>query len=119
VLDLGAGTGVASRAAAAKGASHVVELDYAAAMLPRGEQGIASVVGDGCALPFGNEAFDLVVSAFSLSHFVDPVEALAEVRRVGAALLASAFVADWTHPAKDAIEHLLVAFGYRPPGISG
>jgi ubiquinone/menaquinone biosynthesis C-methylase UbiE len=115
VLDLGAGTGVASRAAAAKGASHVVALDYAAAMLPHDETGIAAVVGDGCALPFGNDAFDLVVSAFSLSHFVDPLEALAEARRVSGALLASAFAANWTHPAKDAVENLLIVFGYQPP----
>ena len=115
VLDLGAGTGVASRAAAAKGAAHVVALDYADAMLPHGHTGVMPVVGDGCALPFGNHSFDLVVSAFALSHFVDPLEALTEVRRVGGALLASAFAADWTHPAKDAVENVLVGFGYQPP----
>jgi ubiquinone/menaquinone biosynthesis C-methylase UbiE len=115
VLDLGAGTGVASRAAVAKGAAHVVALDYAGAMLPQGQTGVTPVVGDGCALPFGSNAFDLVVSAFSLSHFVDPLEALTEVRRVSGALLASAFAADWTHPAKDAVENLLVGFGYEPP----
>jgi ubiquinone/menaquinone biosynthesis C-methylase UbiE len=115
VLDLGAGTGVASRAAVAKGASLVVALDYAAAMLSRDEKEIAPVVADGRALPFGNRAFDLVVAAFSLSHFVDPLEALTEVRRVSDALLASAFVADWTHSAKDVVENLLIAFGYQPP----
>jgi ubiquinone/menaquinone biosynthesis C-methylase UbiE len=115
VLDLGAGTGVASRAAAAKGASLVVALDFAAAMLPRGESGVTPVVGDGGALPFGDDAFDLVVSAFSLSHFADPLEALTDVRRVSAGVLASAFAADWTHPAKDAVENLLIAFGYHPP----
>ena len=115
VLDLGAGTGVASRAAVANGASRVVALDYAAAMLPREEKEVAPVVGDGCALPFGNRAFHLVMAAFSLSHFVDPLEALTEVRRVSGAVLASTFVADWTHPAKDAVEKLLIAFGYQPP----
>ncbi|HTC68543.1 MAG TPA: methyltransferase domain-containing protein [Acidothermaceae bacterium] len=115
VLDLGAGTGVASGAAVAKGAAQVVALDYADAMLPHGRTGITPVVGDGCALPFGNHSFDLVVSAFALSHFVDPLEPLLEVRRVSGALLASAFAADWTHPAKDAVENLLVDFGYQPP----
>jgi methyltransferase family protein len=76
---------------------------------------VTPVVGDGCALPFGNQAFDLAVSAFALSHFVDPLEAITEVRRVSGALLASAFAADWTHPAKDAVEMLLVGFGYEPP----
>jgi hypothetical protein len=40
---------------------------------------------------------------------------LAEARRVGAALAASMFAPGWTHPAKDAVDQALRAFGYQPP----
>jgi SAM-dependent methyltransferase len=114
VLDLGAGTGVASRAALAAGAALVVAVDNAVGMLRRGGS-IRPVLADACALPFAADTFDLVVAAISLGHLTDPVRALRETRRVSGALLVSAFEAGWTHPAKDAVDEALAPFGFRPP----
>jgi SAM-dependent methyltransferase len=115
VLDLGAGTGVASRAALAAGAALVVAVDNAAGMLRHGGESMRPVVADACALPFPPESFDLVVAAISLGHITEPVRALRETRRVGAALLVSAFEAGWTHPAKVAVDEALAPFGFRTP----
>jgi SAM-dependent methyltransferase len=114
VLDLGAGTGVASRAALTAGAALTVALDNAVGMLRRAGS-MAPVLADACALPFTADSFDLVVAAISLGHVTDPVRALRETRRVGGALLVSAFQAGWTHPAKDAVDEALAPFGFRPP----
>jgi SAM-dependent methyltransferase len=114
VLDLGAGTGVAGRAALAAGAALVVAVDNAAGMLRRGGS-MRPVLADACALPFTPDSFDVVVAAFSLGHVTDPLRALRETRRVGGALLVSAFEAGWTHPAKVAVDEALTAFGFRPP----
>jgi SAM-dependent methyltransferase len=114
VLDLGAGVGVAGRAAQAAGARRVVGADLSEGMLRRGHGG-SPVVADALALPFRDRSFDLVVAAFCLNH-LDRVEAgLAEARRVGAALAASLFAPGWTHPAKDAVDETVRSFGYRPP----
>jgi ubiquinone/menaquinone biosynthesis C-methylase UbiE len=104
VLDLGAGTGVASRAALEAGAAQAVAVDIAAAMLRRRGPGIAPVVADAARLPFPAGTFDLVLSACCLSHLPDPQRAIHEARRVGAVLVASAFAPGWTHPAKAAVE---------------
>jgi SAM-dependent methyltransferase len=114
VLDLGAGTGVASRAASAAGAAQVVAVDNAIGMLRRSGS-MRPVLADACALPFSADSFDLVVAALSLGHVADPIRALKETRRVGGALLVSAFEADWIHPAKAAVDVALAPFGFRPP----
>jgi hypothetical protein len=41
--------------------------------------------------------------------------ALAESRRVGRALAATAFAPGWGHPAKTAVDAVLARFGYWPP----
>jgi SAM-dependent methyltransferase len=115
VLDLGAGTGVAGQAALAAGARQVVALDLAAGMLRRGPAELHPVVGDAAALPFRDRCFDLVLAAFCLNHLDSLAAGLSEARRVGAAIAASMFAPGWTHPAKDAIDEVLSAFGYRPP----
>ncbi len=114
VLDLGAGPGVAGRAVRAAGARHVVAADLSEGMLRRGH-GAAPVVSDAVALPFRDGCFDLVVAAFCLNHLQAPEDGLAEARRVGAALAASTFAPDWTHPAKDATDGAVQSFGYQPP----
>jgi SAM-dependent methyltransferase len=114
VLDLGAGEGVAGRAALAAGARRVVAVDLSEAMLRRGGGG-RPVVADAVALPFRDGSFDLVVAAFCLNHLGRLAAGLAEARRVGAALAASMFASGWTHPAKDAVDDAVRSFGYRPP----
>jgi SAM-dependent methyltransferase len=119
VLDLGAGTGVAGRAAIAAGARQVVAVDIAEDMLRSGLGATAGVVlpvvADATHLPFTAQAFDIVCAAFCLGHLPDPVAALKEARRVGRSIVASAFAAGWTHPAKAAVDDALGEFGYSAP----
>jgi SAM-dependent methyltransferase len=115
VLDLGAGTGVAGRAALAAGADRVVAADLALAMLRLITPPEHPVVADAVALPFRDQAFDLVVAAFCLNHLDRPGDALREIRRVGHGLAASMFAPGWTHPAKQAVREALRPFGYQPP----
>jgi len=115
VLDLGAGTGVAGRAALAAGARLVVSADLALGMLRRcGARG-HPVAADATALPFRDGSFDLVLAAFCLGHLSRPAAALREARRVGVELAASSFAPGWTHPAKAAVDEVLGSFGYQPP----
>ncbi len=119
VLDVGAGTGVAGRAAIAAGARQVVAVDIAEHMLriAIGESAglMSAVVGDAVHLPFADQSFDIVCAAFSLGHLQDPVAALREARRVGGSVVASAFAVGWTHPAKAAVEDALGEWGYAAP----
>jgi ubiquinone/menaquinone biosynthesis C-methylase UbiE len=115
VLDLGAGTGVAGRAALAAGANRVVAADLALAMLRQAGPAQHPVAADAAALPFRDQAFDLVVAAFCLNNLSRPRAALGEVRRVGRGFAASTFAPGWTHPAKLAVDEALRPFGFQPP----
>ena len=115
VLDLGAGTGAAGRAALAAGARSVVSADFAPGMLRRCGARAHPVVADATALPFRDASFDLVLAAFCLGHLSRPAAGLREVRRVGTRLAASSFAPGWTHPAKTAVDDALGSFGYQPP----
>jgi ubiquinone/menaquinone biosynthesis C-methylase UbiE len=119
VLDLGAGTGAASRAVAAAG-GHPIALDAAFDMLVHNRRAPARrIVGDALALPFGEGAFDAVAAAFSISHVDDPTAALREARRVtrgGGAVIASVFSAAEAHPSKPLIDAAAERFGFRYPG---
>ena len=116
-LDLGAGTGAASRALVRAGASQVVAVDTAPGMLAYDAPNRPpATVGDALALPFARRAFDLIVAAFSLNHLADPAAGLAEAARVtrgGGAVVASAYAADDVHPVKGAVEGALAARGWR------
>jgi SAM-dependent methyltransferase len=115
VLDLGAGTGVAGRAALAAGARSVVAADVAAEMLRRCGPPLRPVAADALRLPFRDRSFDLVLAAFCLGHLPSLAGGLREARRVGAAIAASSFAPGWTDPAKEAVEAALRPFGYLPP----
>jgi SAM-dependent methyltransferase len=122
MLDIGAGTGVAARAALAAGARQVVATDLAAGTLRRaspraGRAGTAlgRAVADATALPFRAGSFQLAVAAFCLSYLGSITAGLREAHRVAAALAASTFTPGWTHPAKPAIDAVLHQFGYCPP----
>jgi SAM-dependent methyltransferase len=115
VLDLGAGTGVAGRAALAAGASSVVSADFAPGMLRRCGADLHPVAADATALPFRDGRFDLALAAFCLGHLDRPAAGLHEARRVSAVLAASSFAPGWSNPAKAAVDDVLGSFGYRPP----
>jgi len=115
VLDLGAGTGVAGRAALAAGARSVVAADIAAGMLRHCGPPLRPVAADAHSLPFRDHSFDLVLAAFCLSHLGGLTAGLREARRVGAAIAASSFAPGWTDPAKLAVEAALRPFGYLAP----
>ena len=115
VLDLGAGTGAAGRAALAAGAASVVSADLAPGMLRQCAAAAHPVLADAAALPFRDGCFDLVLAAFCLNHLGDGAAALGEARRVGGRLAASFFAPGWAHPAKAAVAAVLRRFGYRPP----
>jgi ubiquinone/menaquinone biosynthesis C-methylase UbiE len=117
-LDVGAGAGASSRALTRAGA-RVVAVDVAAAMLAVDRvRRPPAVLADAQALPFGADRFDLAVAACSLTHVPDPVAGLREVARVvrpGGVVLADAFVPDWSHPAKAAVEKVVRAHGWIEP----
>lgn len=118
VLDVGAGTGAASRAALDAGAASVVAVDVAMGMLSH-DPGTRppAAAADALALPFADGAFDAAVAAFSLNHATDPARGLREMARVtrpGAPLVASSYAADDSHPVKAAVEAALTARGWAP-----
>lgn len=118
VLDLGAGTGAASRAIAAAGGV-AIAADAAHGMLAADRaHRPPAVVGDALALPLVDRAVDAVVASFSLNHLDEPERGLREAARVtraGGAVLASAYAEDDTHPAKQAAESAARAWGWHVP----
>ena len=117
VVDVGAGTGAAGRAARRAGAARVVAVDVAFGMLAHDPEAPTAAVGDALALPFRTATFDASVAAFVLNHLTEPVAGLAEMRRVtrpGGAVLAAAFSADDSHPVKAAVEAALETSGWTP-----
>lgn len=125
VLDLGAGTGAASRAIARAG-GRALAVDRARGMLEVGRDQptetddgpVPATVGDALALPFASGAFDAVVAAFSLNHVADLAGALREAARVtrsGGAVVASGYADDDRHPVKDAAATALAEYGWTEP----
>jgi SAM-dependent methyltransferase len=84
VLDVGAGTGIATRAMAGRGAN-VVAVDPGPVVLSllraRSTSRVRPVVGDGNALPLRDATFDLVTYAQSW-HWTDPERSVPEAARV-------------------------------------
>ena len=115
VLDAGSGTGLAGQAAMDLGARHVVAADLAPGLLRHAGPRLHPVAASLYALPIGDASFGLVAAAFSLSHLIDLGAGLAELKRVGGAMVASTFAPDWTHPVKAAVDGVLTRSGYRPP----
>ncbi|MGH9155694.1 MAG: class I SAM-dependent methyltransferase [Acidimicrobiales bacterium] len=118
VLDVGAGTGAATRAVLAAGADAVVAVDAAFGMLAHhAAERPPAAAGDAVALPFADAAFDAAVAAFSLNHLPDPAAGLREMARVtrrGGPLLAASYAAGDAHPVKAAVEAALSARGWTP-----
>ena len=117
-LDLGAGTGAASRALANAGA-HTIAVDGAIGML-RWDQAHrpTSAVGEATTLPFRDGSFDAVVAAFCLNHLDEPAIGVREagrVTRIEGIVLASTYAADDAHPVKVAVERALGEQGWTAP----
>ncbi len=117
VLDLGSGTGAASRAARAAGARSVTALDAAIGMLrSEAAQRPQAVVADVQQLPFASVSFDTVLAAFCLNHLASPTRAFEEIGRVlrpSGSLLASAYADDDDHPVKGAVDAAAFDLGWR------
>lgn len=114
VLDLGAGTGAASRAA--RGAD-VVAVDAALGML-RVDRGArpSAIAGDALALPFRDDTFDVTIAAFSLNHLADPPAGTREAARVARDyVLVSTYADDDHHPVRAAVERALAEGGWDRP----
>ncbi len=92
VLDVACGGGLVVCAFAPR-VKHAVGIDMTPAMLDRARQlaadkGITNVSwerGDVDRLPYADGAFDIVVTRFSMHHFLDPLGVLREMVRVCAA----------------------------------
>jgi demethylmenaquinone methyltransferase/2-methoxy-6-polyprenyl-1,4-benzoquinol methylase len=99
VLDLAAGTGTSSQPFEDAGAT-VVPCDFSIGMLQVGKKQLPHLpftAGDGTRLPFRDGTFDAVTISFGLRNIVDPLEGLAEMRRVtrpGGRLV----VCEFSHP---------------------
>lgn len=118
VLDLGAGTGAATRAVLDAGAGGIVAADVAIGMLRVDrDRRPPATVADALALPFAERVFDAVVAAFSLNHVDDPAGALREAARTtrpGGWVLASSYADDDGHPVKQVVERVLGRHGWAP-----
>ena len=116
VLDLGAGTGDLSEEFRQAGAGNVVALDVSAAMLLRAREkyGIERVdwlQGDALHLPFADQSFDAVASAFVLRNLPDlagSIQEMARILRPGGRLVGL----DITHPPDTAWGRVL-RFGFE------
>ncbi|MEV4158764.1 class I SAM-dependent methyltransferase [Nonomuraea dietziae] len=127
VVDVGAGTGISSRALRARGA-RVVAVDLGREMLARlvararpartaqppeearaGSDGLAAVQGDGNALPIRDGGADLVTYAQSW-HWLDPVASVAEARR---ALREGGAIAAWWNTTDAGQADWLAAYEVR------
>ncbi|HVZ82882.1 MAG TPA: methyltransferase domain-containing protein [Terracidiphilus sp.] len=106
LLDVACGPGIVSCFFANR-VRHVTGLDTVPAMLERARHfqqekqltNLDWVHGQSDALPFADASFDCVVSRFALHHFLDPLAALREMKRVcrrGGTVL----IADVTPPAE-------------------
>lgn len=111
VIDVGAGTGISTRALQARGA-RVVSIDPGAEMLARlasRTAGAGAVRADGNVLPVADGVADLVTYAQSW-HWLDPVSSIAEARR---ALRPSGAVAAWWNSHDTTRADWLAAFEVR------
>ena len=87
LLDVGCGTGAASRAASAV-ADRVVGVDLAPEMIRRatelatGVENVRFVIADSEHLPFDDGEFTAVLCSNSFHHYPDPLRAVREMARV-------------------------------------
>ncbi|CAD5108441.1 class I SAM-dependent methyltransferase [Zestomonas carbonaria] len=130
VLDVAAGNGNATLAAARRGC-RVTSTDYVAALLERAEERtraehlpVIFQVADAEELPFADESFDAVLSTFGVMFAPDQAQAAAELARVcrpGGRI----GLANWTPEGfigqmfKTLGRHLPPPAGVQPPSLWG
>src|SRR5262245_48612676 len=130
-LDVGCGTGAITRVLAEMpGVSKVVGVDPSPVLIERARglgKGLPQLsfhAGDGRAVPFADESFDMVVFHTTLCHVPDPEKALYEARR---ALRAGGWLAvfdgdymtttvaiDANDPIQRAVEAMVANFVHNP-----
>jgi ubiquinone/menaquinone biosynthesis C-methylase UbiE len=126
VLDVGTGTGVAARAAEQAGAVFVVGVDPSMPMLQAARREADRpryAAAEAIDLPFRPASFDVVLSAFSLSHFARAETALFDMLRVlrpGGRLGVAAwgpgddeFTRAWNEVAEEFAEHEILRDAYQ------
>jgi SAM-dependent methyltransferase len=117
VLDVGTGTGAASRAIQRAG-GRPIAFDLALGMLAVDHRTRPPcVTADGRHLPVADRSCGAVVAAFSFNHVPDPHRAFAEAARVvapGGVVLASSYAVDDDHPAKAAVDRAAREAGWVP-----
>jgi SAM-dependent methyltransferase len=118
VLDVGAGTGVASTVLTEKGA-RCVAVDLSHEMLAWDAVGRPpAAVADVRRLPIRDHAVDDVVAAFVFNHLPDPAAAFAEATRVtrpGGSLLGCVYGVDNRSPVRDALDDAAGEAGWQVP----
>lgn len=126
VLDIGCGTGQATRDAARAAASgSALGIDISARMLTRARElsrqeglcNISFVQADAQVHRFQPERFDLAISRFGTMFFADPVAAFTNIRgtlRPGARLVQLVWQ-DSNHQEWSAVIHAVFAGGQPPP----
>jgi ubiquinone/menaquinone biosynthesis C-methylase UbiE len=119
-LDVGAGTGAATRELLRRGAE-VVAADTAPAMLAelvrQTEGHVPTVLGDICDLPLDDDTYDVAVAAYVINHLEEPAVGVAELGRVtrpGGVVIATTFGAD-DHPIKPTVDAVLFRYGFVLP----
>lgn len=118
VLDVGAGTGVASAALTEVGACPVAaDLSYDMLAWRKADRPPA-VVADVCALPFARWSVDDTVAAFVLNHLITPAAGIGEIARVtrpGGAVIACVYANSSRSEVRDAIDAAAQQQGWRVP----
>lgn len=118
MLDVGAGTGVASDALAELGA-RCIALDLSHDMLAwNAAHRPPCAAADVRRLPVRDRSVDDVVAAFVLNHLLDPAAAMSDAMRVtrpGGSLLACVYAIDNRSPVRDALDEAARDAGWRTP----
>ena len=119
-VDVGAGTGAATRELLRRGAE-VVALDRSTSMLAelsRQTGGrVPTAVCDIRSLALPDDKYDVTVAGFVLNHLFDATAGMRELARVtrpGGRVIATTFGSD-DHPIKVAVDDVLVRFGFVHP----
>ncbi len=99
ILEVGCGSAACTEWLTSQGARLVTGFDISAGMLARAADGLALTQADVLAIPYRDNAFDTVFSAFGALPFVAELDvALAEIRRV--LRPGGRFVFSVTHPMR-------------------